>query len=184
MSEPVDRAAEVRANYEARAIAEIADADNTLVGHVPVPWSGAVLASVVAVKGLPGPAEAAGGAAMSGADGEALEKALEALGWPSGSWFFTVSRVAGVDETAAFAKRVRAQVEAVGARVVVALDGEAAADLAGAFDTKPLRFGSERSVAGRRLVAVEGFEGALAVPGRKRVVWSQLQKAAPDGPVY
>ena len=122
-------------------------------------YRGALLAQVALVKGLPGPAEAAGGAALSGPDGEAALKALEALGWNPAELFFTLSRPVSGGDAERRARRLRAQLEAVDPRVVVALDVEAAEDLARAFGVDPPRPGTPVAAMGRRLVAVDVVRG-------------------------
>lgn len=175
---------QIRALFLERARAELAAADSAAPGSDAVAWSGALLASVVAVKGLAGPAEASGGAAFSGADGRALVKALEALGWNGSDVFFTLSRPEPGLDREALADRLRLQVETVDPELVLALDAEAAADLAEAFGVEPLRVGAPTRVLGRRLLAVDGFEASLGDPTRKRRVWEQLKAGRPAGPVY
>ena len=174
----------VRALFLARARAELAAADSSAPGSDAVAWSGALMASVAAVKGLAGPAEASGGAAFSGADGEALVKALEALGYCADEVFFTVSRPEPGLDREVLADRLRLQVETVDPGVVLALDAEAAADLAEAFGVEPLVFGVPVRVLGRRLLAVDGFEASLGNPARKRRVWEQLKAGKAEGSVY
>jgi len=169
---------------EARAVAEITAADALCPGADAVATRGALLARIAFVKGLPGPAEAAGEAAISGPDGEALDKALVSLGWRADEAFFTLSRpVLGLEEER-YARRLRLQLEAVDPVVVVALDAEAGADLAQAFGCDPVRPGAPVRIMGRRLVALSGFEAGLADAKQKRVAWSELLLAAPPGPVY
>jgi hypothetical protein len=178
------RAAALREVHEARARAELAEADRACPGCDAVPGAGDVLAEVLLLKGLPGPAEAAGGDALSGVDGEAASKALEALGWDASQAFRALTcPQPGLDRTRC-ARRVRIMVEAVDPRVVVALDGQAAEDLARAFEVAPLRPGAEVVAAGRRLVAVSGLEESLDDPARKKVVWREFKAAAPGGPSY
>lgn len=174
----------IRALFEAKARAELAHADTLAPGSDLIAWSGALLASVALVKGMPGPAEASGGAALSGPDGAAVAKALVALGWPAGSWFATVSRPEPTIASEKRVARLRLQIEAVDALVVIALDGVAAQDVAAAFDlTGELAPGQPVVAFGRRLVAVDGFEESLGHEVRKRRVWRQMQAAAPPGPV-
>ena len=164
--------------------AELAAADALAPGSDAVAARGALLAHVAVVKGLAGPAEAAGGDALSGADGEALVKALEALGYPSEGVFFTLSRPEPGIDGARRAERLRLQLEAVDPALVVALDPEAAADLAEAFGAPPLVAGVTARVLGRRMVALDGFEASLGDAKRKRRVWEQLKAARFEGPVY
>lgn len=180
----VTRAEHIRADHEARARAELSFADALASGSDTISWRGALIAEVAVVKGLPGPAEAAGGSALSGPDGEAVAKALEALGWPADSTFYTLSRPEPAVSREAAAVRIRAQIEAVDPIVVIALDAEAAEDVARAFELERLIAGRPITVAGRRLVALEAFEAALLDETRKRTAWKQLRAAGPDGPAY
>jgi hypothetical protein len=178
------RVERIRADHEARARAELTAADAQVPGSDTVPWAGALIAQIVVVKGLAGPAEAAGGPALSGADGEAVTKALEALGWPADTAFFTLSRPEPTASPESIAARIRGHIEAVDPIVVVALDAEAAEDVARAFGLRRLAAGETVTVAGRRVVAVDAFEAALSDETQKRKVWTQLRAAQPDGPVY
>lgn len=181
---PLVSAEEICALHEARARAELRRADALAPGSDAVTWRGALLAQVAVVKGLPGPAEASGGGAVSGADGDAVVKALAALGYAEGDVFFTLSRQQPGDDDARVATRLRAQIEAVDPSVILALDDVAAADAAAAFGIDRPAWGREVRVLGRRLVAVNGLEASLADPARKRKVWEQLKAARIPGPVY
>lgn len=177
-------AEKLRALHLGRARAELAAADRLAPGSDRVAPRGALLAEIAAVKGLPGPAEASGGAAMSGADGEALRKALEALGWPEDAVFYTLSRPEPGMEPERVSDRLRLQLEAVDPRVVIALDGVAAADIANAFGCAEPMPGTQVRVLGRQIVAVSGFEDSLADPKTKQRVWAELKHAKPEGPVF
>jgi hypothetical protein len=182
---PTEPSAEqIRAQFEERAKAELRAADALAPGSDAVAWSGALLAEVALVKGLPGPAEASGGGALSGADGEAARKALTALGWGDERVFCTLSRSEPGASAARSTQRLRLQIEAVGPALVLALDAEAAADVAQAFGVARMPLGKEIRVLGRRIVAVDGLEASLGEPARKQRVWRQLQVAKPSGPVY
>lgn len=189
MSEPGDStidaiADKLRALHLARAKAELAAADALAPGSDRVRPSGALMAEIAVVKGLPGPAEASGGTAMSGADGTALLKALEALGYGADTVFLTLSRPEpGMDRERA-ADRLRLQLESVDPNVIVTLDAEAAADVAEAFGCELPAPGVTQRVLGRRIVAVSGFEAALGDPKAKQRVWAELKAAKPEGPVY
>lgn len=178
------QAPRIHAAHEARARAELAAADALAPGSDVVAWSGSLLPDVVLLKGLPGPAEASGGAALSGADGEAAAKALERLGHAPDALFSALTRPDPAIDQEARGARVRALVEAVGAGLVIALDPEAAVDLAAAFGLRSLSPGREHRAAGRRLVALDGLEASLSDEKLKAKVWRQLQAAAPRGPVY
>lgn len=178
------RVERIRSEHEGRARAELERAETLAPGSDVVRWSGAVIAEVALVKGCAGPAEAAGGAALSGADGEAADKALAALGWPVDAVFRTLSRPELTVSPDARAARLRTQLEAVGPLVVVALDRVAAEDVALAFGIEALAPSSPVVAGGRRLVAVDDFEASLVDERRKRRVWKQVQAARPDGPVF
>jgi hypothetical protein len=181
---PRETAETLRAFFETRARAELAIADALAPGSDAVAPSGALLAEVVVVKGLAGPAEATGRPALAGPDGEAVGKALEALGWDPALVFATLSRPEPGIDAARRADRLRQQIEAVDPALVLALDAEAAADVAEAFGIAQPAFGEAVRVLGRRIVAVDGLEASLGEPARKRRVWRQLQAAKAEGPVY
>lgn len=185
---PEERSAEqavrLGALHRAKVAAELVTADAAAPGSDIVAPRGELLADVVAVKGLPGPAESAGGAAMCGADGAAVAAALEALGYDPAKAFFTLSRPEPGTEPGARAMRLRLQVEAVDPATVIALDAEAADDLAAAFDLDGLAFGTPVRVAGRLLVAADGLEASLGDERRKATVWRQLKAAKAEPPVY
>jgi hypothetical protein len=166
---------EIRTLFEAKARSELDSADAAAPGSDRVPSVGALLAGLALVKGLPGPAESTGGAALSGADGTAADLALAALGYDPTCAFRMLSRPEPGIEAPRRAERLRLAIEAVDPEVVVALDAEAAEDLAEAFGTAPLRFGKPTVVTGRIMLAVDGLEASLADLPRKRKVWRQLQ---------
>jgi hypothetical protein len=178
-----ESAEEIRAIFAAKVVAEVAAADALAPGSDAIPTRGNPLARVLVLKGLPGPAEASGGAAVSGADGEAIVKALVALGYRDDDAFFALTRPepgASADRRIA---RLGALVEAVDPIVVIALDPDAAADLSEAVGEQ-VSVGSAREVLGRRYVAVDGLEASLGNENHKKRVWRQLQAAAPPGPIY
>ncbi len=67
------------------------------------------------------------------------------------------------------------QIEAVAPRIVVALDPEAAEDVSVALGHPALPWGKPIRIAGRTVLAVQGFSAALDDPERKRRVWGQLK---------
>ena len=92
-------------------------------------------------RGYPGPAEASGDPALSGPDGVAAGKALEALGYSAAETFFTLSRPEpGMDAPRRVA-RLRAQIEAVDPAMILAVDDEAADDVSAAFGVRAARLG-------------------------------------------
>lgn len=176
------RAHELQREFEQKARAELAAADRAAPGSDAVAWSGDVFAEVALVKGDPGPAEVAGGSALSGPDGVAARKALQALGFDPDSVFRTVARPeAGID-SGALRDRLRLQIEAVDPTAVVALDAFAAEEVAAAFTLGSLGFGRPVSSGGRTFLAVDGLEASLSDERTKRKVWRQLQALAPRPP--
>ena len=174
----------LRALYESKARAELAAADGLVPGSDGVPWRGELLASVALVKGLPGPAEASGQPALAGADGDAADKALVALGVDPVAVFRTLSRPVPEADPTRCGARLRLQLEAVDPSLVIALDRVAADDLRQALGLTELPFGVQVDIAGRRVVAVDGLEESLGDAARKRRVWRQLQAVTPTEPVY
>lgn len=167
--------AEIERIYREKALAELAEADRIAPGSDAVRSEGDPFAEVFLVKGEPGPAEVSGGAALSGPDGTAVRKALSALGFDPDSVFATVARPeSGIDRDL-LRDRLVMQVEAVDPWVVLALDAEAAAEVAAAFNLGSLSFGKPVHASGRMFVAVDGMEASLADVRAKRRVWNQMQ---------
>jgi hypothetical protein len=183
-STPESEHAELRSLYEGKARAELAAADALAPGSDVIPWRGCLTPVVAVVKGLPGPAEASGGAAVRGPDGDAVEKVLERLGHDPAQVYFTLSRPDPEASPEAREARIRAQIEAVDAPLVIALDAEAAQDLARAYGLGSIAAGRSVRAAGRRFVACEGLEASLGDETAKRRVWHQLEAAAPEPPVF
>jgi len=168
-------APEIRALHEKRVAAELEAADRLAPGSDAVPPTGSVFPQVALIKGNRGPAEESGGAAMSGADGEAADRALVALGFDADSTFRTLSRPEPGATVEQRADRLRAQLEAVDPEVIVALDRAAADDLVVALGIAELEPGVVVRVLGRTVLAVDGFEASLVDDARKRRVWMQLK---------
>lgn len=168
-------AATIRAAHVARVAAELAAADRLSPGSDAVASTGAPFAEVMLVKGLRGPAEESGGAALSGADGAAVDLALEALGYSPARAFRTLSRPEPGEDAGSRAERLRLQLEAVDPEVIIALDAAAAEDLAEAIGIPPLQVGTPRQALGRTLLAVSGFEASLASEKSKAKVWTELR---------
>lgn len=166
-------AARLRALYEAKAVAELDEADPSPASS-SVRWSGSPLARTAFVKGSPSPDERAGGTAFSGGDGRAAEKAAAALGL-DGGLFFTCSRPDPAMDPRQRAERLATQLEAVDPATVIATDAEAAEDLAAAFGLADLPFGQPARSLGRTLLAVDGLEASLGDEARKRRVWAQMR---------
>ena len=163
-----------------KADAEIAAADAPVVGSGRIRSSGDVLAEIALIKGAPGPHDVAAGRVLSGADGEAATKALDALGLPSER--YAVCSRPGRSAAAARARRLALIIEAVDPAIVIALDPEAAADVALAMRTGALVPGEPVSVRGRNVLAIDGLEASLGDERLKKRVWRQLRALAPATP--
>lgn len=182
-----DAIAALQAVYDAKSAEEIRAAHAMLPGADAVADIGVPGATVMLVKGSPGPAESSGLPALSGPDGEAARLALEALGFDPESVYATVSRPVSRDgaiDSVLEARRLRALVEACDPRVVVALDPVAAQDLAAAFEGFDPAPGVVVRVGGRQLLALDGLEASLADPALKRRVWARLQALKPAPPLW
>lgn len=179
MTEPRDTSEEARridGLYRAKARAEIAAAESVARASGGVHGQGDVLAEVLLVKGKPGPDDMRTKRALSGEDGAAIGKALDALGLPKARYAFCTS---SAGSKAGARERVRLLTEAIDPHYVVLLDPVAAAEFAEAFGAPTVSPGVVRQVAGRLVVATDDFEGSLADEAAKRRVWSQLRALAP-----
>jgi hypothetical protein len=182
MSKQVDTAAEAQrldGLYRAKARAEIAAAEALVTGARAVRGQGDVLAEVLLLKGEPGAEDRKSGRALSGSDGVAIGKALDALGLPKSRYAFCTrpGKASASDRHA----RLRMLLESLDPETLIALDTVAAADLAAAYGAEPLVPGVLGRVGGRPTLAVEDFEAALSDEARKRRVWGQLRALArPD----
>jgi hypothetical protein len=174
---PKDDAARLARLYASKVKAELKRADEALGVPVRIDGAGEMLASVVLVKGVADAAERAGRRALTGADGEAAGKALQALGFDEGDAWAVVSRPAEAPAEAR-ARRLELIVEAVDPRLVVALDDEAAEDLAAAFGLRALPLGQPVVARGRTLGAVGGLAASLGDPAAKARVWARFKAVA------
>ena len=165
-------------NDVAKARAELARADALLPSSEAVAGCGDLFATVLLVKGEPGPEDERAGTAMAGPDGEAAAKALGALGLDSESVFCACSRPVEGGDPDAVVDRLAWIVEAVDPDVAIALDADAADDLARAVGIAELRFGEPLRRHGRAVLAVDGLEASLGDEARKARVWEQLKPAA------
>ncbi|MCG2806905.1 MAG: hypothetical protein L6413_01355, partial [Coriobacteriia bacterium] len=116
------RVAALQALYRAKLAEELRAAGKLQPGADAVADSGNPEAKVLFVKGEPGPAETCGAAVLSGPDGQAAAKSLEALGFDPDSMYAMLARPSiaptGVATAAAAplpeaALRVRATAEAI-----------------------------------------------------------------------
>ncbi|MDO4850964.1 MAG: hypothetical protein Q4A93_03795 [Actinomycetota bacterium] len=132
--------------------------------------AGDLLAGFLCCKGVPGPAEQAGGAICSGEDGAALAKAAVALGYGEGS--FAAVDVAGLPPD-----DLRIIIEAIDPAVVVSVDAPAREVVSQALGTSLPVYGVLVRAAGRRFLAVDSFEESLVSDEAKRRSWHQLKAA-------
>lgn len=163
--------------------------------------AGNAFSDIVLVKGELNEEERAGAELLSGADGTALRSALGAMGYAPED-FCTLSAVAGgvEDPTGARegellpAELFRYALETLDPEAVVLLDTTAAdlmretyADALVAiedFDTAMLKPGLVAHVLGRRVLALDGFEAALAQKSEKQRMWAYLKQLPPAGAPY
>lgn len=165
--------------FKEKALAEFALAERHVTDAPAAAWTGDPMAAVALVKGVPGPAEVSGGDVLSGPDGEAVAKALAALGY-SGTVFATLSRSDGAHASEGAPVRLREQIEAVEPDLVIALDGAAAEDLSIAFGCPLLEPGHPLRVPGRTLLALSGMEASLGDEQRKAAVWAEFRSLLRD----
>ena len=137
-------------------------------------------ASVVALKGEPGEAEAEGKPPFFGEDGAALESALVALDWGSNNWCGIAIDLPGKGTLSA--RDLRLLIETIDPLALLALDKTAAAALKEGFGEELLphipKPGKRIKILGRILVFVDGFEAALGAEDEgkaKRRVWQELK---------
>ncbi len=180
MTTPADIAdAEEAALFKEKALAELALADRHVAAATAAAWSGDPMAAVALVKGVPGPAEASGADVLSGPDGEAVAKALAALGY-SGTVFATLSRTDAACASEGGPARLREQIEAVEPDLVIALDRAAAEDVSFAFGCPLLEPGHPVRVSGRTLLALSGMEASLGDEHQKALVWAEFRSLLRD----
>lgn len=164
--------ADLETLYRDKARAEVAAAEALLPGDA-VRGSGDELADVLLVKGEPGDEDREARRALAGADGDAANKALDALGL-SPARYAVCSRT-GEGSGSARTDRLRLIVEAVDPRVVVAVDAGAANDLGEALSSAMPRPGELARIGGRAVLVIDDFAASLGDEARKRRVWRQLQ---------
>jgi hypothetical protein len=169
-----EEAARIQRRFEAKARAELKDADAALGVPVTVASAGDPLGAVVLAKGLPEAADREAKRVLAGPDGEAAGKALEALGLDPDAVWAVCTRPVEADP-ALRARRLELIVECVDPRIVIALDDAAGEDLAAAFGLRSLVPGRSVSVRGRTLGAVGGLSASLSDAKAKRKVWERLK---------
>jgi len=173
---PTDTDSDV-ARYERlcreKAEAELAAADGLVPGSDRVRSVGDALAEIVLVKGSPGPEDRTAGRVLAGPDGEAAAKALDALGLPAER--YAVCSRPGRGSRSAGIGRLALVIESVDPALVIALDTEAAADVAKALGEARLVAGRPTRIRGRTVLAIDGLEASLGDERLKRRVWRQLR---------
>lgn len=173
----MSEAAALRALYEAKARAELSDADEAAdVG--PGGWRGDVMAAVALVVGAP---DVATGELLPEAAGEAIAKALAALGFEAGSEFVIASRPSSTLGDEQVARRLRLSIEAVDPPLVLALDAVAAKDLVAAFGLTDLPLGAPASAFGRTLGYVGEFAASLGDDRAKARAWGAMKAVTRSG---
>ena len=142
--------------------------------------SGNAFCRVLLVKGRPGPAETNGSDLLSGADGEALRAGLARLGWKESDWAGLATFLGQDGFPQADPADLAVAVEVFDPECVVALDSPAARNLALAWGLpEPLPAGKVERVFGRRVLAMGGFEAALASQDGKKEMWRRLRQLPP-----
>ena len=164
---------------------------------------GNAFSAIVLVKGELNANELAGGELLAGADGTALAAALERLGYAPEE-FCALSAIAGPEGEGAAPEVAsgrplppalfREALEALDPEAVVLLDDTAASLMREAyaeelarieqFDMAMLAPGLVAHVLGRRVLALDGFEAALADGRAKQRMWAYLKQLSPLGAPY
>lgn len=153
---------------------------------------GNVGSEVLIVKGEPGPAERAGSALLSGADGSALKAALRALGYaPEAFLGVACWDASGSGVPAGLLRRA---VSVLDPACLIVCDETAAALVREAYaaeladladlDCAMLTPGSLAHVCGMDAISLGGFEAALADARKKQVMWARLKRIAPEKEPY
>ena len=152
---------------------------------------GNALSPILLVKGVLNEQERAGAPLLSGADGQALRAALLRLGYAPEDF---CALAAVMPDKALGPELFREAIEAVDPEAIVLLDGaatdamrEAYAETLAAieqFEVAMLMPGLVAHVLGRRVLALDGFEAALAATREKQRMWAYLKQLPPAGAPY
>ena len=181
------------------AIAQAAEQELSSLAVRGVRIVGNACSPIVLVKGDLDEAERSGGELAAGPDGAALRKALGAIGYAPED-FCVLASVAGVGDGAVAVGETlpcelfREALEALDPEAVVLLDDTAASLMREAyaeelarieqFDMAMLAPGLVAHVLGRRVLALDGFEAALADGRAKQRMWAYLKQLPPLGAPY
>lgn len=161
--------------YRAKVRAEIAAAEAVASGPPRMRGAGDELATVLLLKGEPGAEDLHAGRPLAGADGVAIGKALEALGFDEARYALC-TRLAGSEAARpADSEWLRVTIEALDPRIVIALDSAAAEDFVRAYAVDALTPGEPRRVLTRVVLALDDFAASLGDESSKRRAWRQLK---------
>lgn len=169
-----------------------ARAELALLEERGVRVSGNAFSSILLLKGELSAGERGGAEPLSGQDGAALRAALSALGYAPEDWCALLT--VGADGEMLDGELLREAVCTLDPATMVACDDAAAQALREAyanelvalddFDAAMLAPGKEVRLLGMRVMALGGFEAALADAHQKQVMWARLKKLPPLGEPY
>lgn len=166
--------------YAAKAAAELGDAEALAPGPIRG-WRGEPGARLAFVIGRPSEEDRAAGEILRGATGEAAGKAAEALGVALGAFFALATRpVEGLDASAS-TDRVGLALEAADPAVVIALDANAAQDVANAYSIAVPGAGVPVRVRGRIFGYAGDLGASLSDARAKAKVWGAMRTIAAEG---
>jgi hypothetical protein len=176
---------QLRSAYQAKAAAELADAD--AIAGVPAPGAtgraglsvGPRIAFVVGTT-----ADGSSGGLLDERVADAVTKAADALGADDAVFTLVTRPPAASASTDDRASRVRLAIEAVDPPVVIALDREAADDLAAAFGFDELRPGHPVRAFGRAIGSAGDFAVSLDDPKAKARSWAAMKDVAALGGLH
>lgn len=154
--------------------------------------AGNACAAVLFLKGDLSADERAGGALLAGADGDALRKSLNALGYDPTDWLaMACCSTAGHQLDS---EQLRLALATLDPETVVALDDTAAHLLRDCYadelatqedvHVSALEAGLIAHVLGMRFLNLGGFALSLDDPQRKQFMWACLKRIAPLGEPY
>lgn len=178
---------ERRERYVAKATAELEG-----LARRGVVMCGNAFSQVLLLKGEPGDGEQGADGLLSGADGDALRAALQALGYAPEDW---VGLAAWDDSGQPLdCALLRESLAALDPATVVVCD-EAGADLVRetyadelasleSFEEAMLAEGAVALVLGMRVMGLGGFAASLADDDRKQLMWRRLKQLPPLGEPY
>jgi hypothetical protein len=170
-----------------------AQAELSSLAQRGVVMSGNAFSSVLMIKGDLSSDERDGNALMDGKDGQALRKALVALGYAPEDWA-ALSILFEDGYTTLPSALVREAIASLAPATVLILDNQAASVLRDTygeelahieeFEVAMLEPGLIAQVLGMRFLNLGGFAAALQDPQRKQWVWACLKRVPPLGEPY